>query len=642
MASVSGAQAFTMNTRDVTHVGRDQYMHHHTHYHTEIPPHFGLRIDPAEGVPRRTSYQPPSIPCPCDPSLPTSLLYTLLLFQEKQGYPLWSPQPNTTLPDEYVREGTRIGDVGIVHHDKPFDFLFNITYPADHPINYRGVPEGFIQLRLEELDITHVSEHRESDSHFIGPRHALTKDRVLDEYLGEGLNRSYQFTASNHRGAILMLPEGSSVATLESKAVFRDYAKEHASEWFTYAEKQRGRIFPSETDPSLYLITGWEKCSSWGVSSFFIPPAAEKSVSLYFNAIETGQRNYAMYSWVHDGRCNSRCYPNAKGTSFHPQELLKNSSVFIRGYKLSKKRKKTKLKIRDITSTTVNVERILDLPPGSANDCFDSNSTYGSESSSSQEYGYTYGGYSNHMTPKVEITIDDSSVQEQSTFHPCDLINDFLHDVASNLASNSEFSIAISHDDDWISSEKMAPCLASADGLGFLKRLSSNLTVFVDHDIVYLEAMPRQQQLPSKIQRGAHTPQIMDEIIVQAQVLDSRRQVKSQCRQRGFECDWGVPCASCKRERTAHQCEPPFQRQRSYPESTSQSDDCEIPSTAPTAKLTNNKKELKMPRVMSPENNLKSPYGISENDVAVLFNPRRCYGLEAVIPRAMTPWTDAR
>ncbi|ESK92629.1 hypothetical protein Moror_4342 [Moniliophthora roreri MCA 2997] len=484
MATVQGARAFTMNTRDVNHVGGDMHTHYHTHSHTELPPQLDLNILSEADIytaPTGISYQPPIIPKSTDPSLPSSLRYSLLMFQEKQGYPFWCPEPNSQLPYEYRKEGLMIGDVGIVHHDRPFDFLFNITCSADHPINHRGVPAGFTQVP-QDLEINKVANYRGGHSYIVHPKYAISR------YIAYGpedprSDRFHQFISINHEGALLVLPEASSTATLENKAVFRDYAKKHANEWFTYARKHRGRMFPTGTNPSLYMITGWEKCSSWGISSVFIPPSiSPKAIRLSFYAAEDDGKVFTT-RWCHRSQWDE---------SRHGNDWGENQSVFARGFKISKRRKKTKVKVRDITATTVNVEKILDLPPGTSasNSSYHSNSASGT--SSNHGNGYNTGGYTCPMAlanPEDAISISDSATQEQLTFHPCDLINNFLHEAASNAGD-----IAISHDDDWISILDEGTA-ALKDMKSFFRTLCSNFDFFVDGDTIYIEKslVPKEQ-----------------------------------------------------------------------------------------------------------------------------------------------------
>uniref|UniRef100_A0A0W0EWM5 Uncharacterized protein n=1 Tax=Moniliophthora roreri TaxID=221103 RepID=A0A0W0EWM5_MONRR len=479
MATVQGAHAFTMNTRDVNHVGRDMHTHYHTHSHTELPPQLDLNIHSEADLhtaSTRITYQPPIIPKSTDPSLPSSLRYSLLMFQEKQGYPFWCPEPGSERSFR-GEGGLMIGDVGIVHHDRPFDFLFNITYPADHYINYRGVPAGFTHLPLEDLDINRVAEYRRCSSHVVHPKYAISRDTVSDPWLPGFSSYHWHFTPTNHEGALLVLPKGSSTATLENKAVFRDYAKKHANEWFTYAEARRGRMFPTGTNPSLYVITGWEKCSSWGVSSLFIPPSiSPKAIKLRFSI--AGDDNFLSCRWAHESQYDE---------SRHGSDWYETQSVFARGFKISKRRKKTKVKVRDITATTVNVEKILDLPPSTSASSSSYYSNSASGTSSNHEYGYSSGGYTRPMAlahPEDDISISDSATQEQLTFHPCNLINDFLLEAALNAGD-----IAISHDDDWISILDEG-IMALKDMRSFFQTLCSNFDFFVHGDTIYIENSP--------------------------------------------------------------------------------------------------------------------------------------------------------
>jgi len=67
---------------------------------------------------------------------------------------MWLPGPSSTLPSTYRRRGITVGDVGIFTASGGFDFFFNISLPANHPINQQGLPEGFSPLpQLQPSDI---------------------------------------------------------------------------------------------------------------------------------------------------------------------------------------------------------------------------------------------------------------------------------------------------------------------------------------------------------------------------------------------------------------------------------------------------------------------------------------------------------
>jgi hypothetical protein len=80
--------------------------------------------------------------------IPVSELYAKCLLRQGHGYPLWIPEPNDCLPDDYRELGTRIGDVGLVTSDGAFDYLFNVCRPADHAINHGRTPDDFEYVRL--------------------------------------------------------------------------------------------------------------------------------------------------------------------------------------------------------------------------------------------------------------------------------------------------------------------------------------------------------------------------------------------------------------------------------------------------------------------------------------------------------------
>ena len=97
---------------------------------------------------------------------------------------MWEPEPSSTLPNVYRRQGITIGDVGIITASGGFDFMFNICLPSNHPINQEGLPEGFLPIfpQLKSSDIrgrmayntnsylaseSVVNSHRQGDSSYV-------------------------------------------------------------------------------------------------------------------------------------------------------------------------------------------------------------------------------------------------------------------------------------------------------------------------------------------------------------------------------------------------------------------------------------------------------------------------------------------
>jgi hypothetical protein len=90
---------------------------------------------------------------------PASQVYSRLLLPYAHGVPLWKPEPDSDLPPEYLETGILVGDVGILTPEGGFDYLFNICYPANHPVNNRGVPEEFIPIERSSLNIPTYPHH---------------------------------------------------------------------------------------------------------------------------------------------------------------------------------------------------------------------------------------------------------------------------------------------------------------------------------------------------------------------------------------------------------------------------------------------------------------------------------------------------
>jgi hypothetical protein len=78
----------------------------------------------------------------------------------------------------------------------------------------------------------------------------------------------FVFRCHSPQGAVLALPHGSHLQKLQNLDSVRAYAATHAESWFKYVNGPRGRGL----DGSLYLVTGSEKTSSWGMASFHSVP----------------------------------------------------------------------------------------------------------------------------------------------------------------------------------------------------------------------------------------------------------------------------------------------------------------------------------------------------------------------------------
>ncbi|KAF8836670.1 hypothetical protein BDN67DRAFT_973854 [Paxillus ammoniavirescens] len=250
-----------------------------------------------------------------------------------RGYPLWFPEPESRLPEDYRNDGLRIGDVGIVAEDGSFDVFFNICLPADHPLHQpHGVPKNFHQVFLSDRDLRQFPSAdgvgRVVSTRSISHR-AITAGvagNAIVSTAGIGLN--YEFSSSSEEGAILVLPEGAGKTDLANKLVFRSEALEHALSWYEFAYFNLGRS--TIDNDSLYLITGYHKASSWSVAAFS-DAGGGTSLTANFTAGEVVNGNIGgAYSWQVTNSMHWRVGPEEG----HNRNR-RNQAVSIRGYKIA-------------------------------------------------------------------------------------------------------------------------------------------------------------------------------------------------------------------------------------------------------------------------------------------------------------------
>ena len=68
-----------------------------------------------------------------------------------RGYPLWFPEPSSTLPSSYKQDGLQMGDVGFISQMGTFNVLCNISYGPNHALHQRpgGVSFSFNPITLD-------------------------------------------------------------------------------------------------------------------------------------------------------------------------------------------------------------------------------------------------------------------------------------------------------------------------------------------------------------------------------------------------------------------------------------------------------------------------------------------------------------
>ncbi|PBK85476.1 hypothetical protein ARMGADRAFT_973446, partial [Armillaria gallica] len=186
-------------------------------------------------------------------------LYTRLLLSRDHGYPLWVPEPDYGLPPAYIKRGIWVGDVGIKRNDGGFDFIFNAFLEADDPVHEGGVPQNFSPLRTE-------SPNPIRTIYFQHP-----KDSSLSSVAGRGAG--FEFSTSKDQAAFLMLPDGATRYDYKDLLSMRNYALDHAHEWYKYINSCLGR---EALNGSLCFITGCDKTTAWGSAAMSKPSDVPK------------------------------------------------------------------------------------------------------------------------------------------------------------------------------------------------------------------------------------------------------------------------------------------------------------------------------------------------------------------------------
>ncbi|ESK87782.1 hypothetical protein Moror_15372 [Moniliophthora roreri MCA 2997] len=433
MAGIRDAEDFTLKTRDnfQNQGGVHIQYQYGSSVHTDNPVLSQSRLSTPFPTPHRHAYSDPALICPDNER------YAQLLMGEQRGYPLWIPEPNECLPAEYRQKGAEIGDVAVLTDDGMLDVLFNITRPPDDPVNvHYGVPEGFTPLQFPNSK--KVERYHGDGHHVCRPRYGISKHSISEPLdRTESCHRStveFRSAPMVSEGAILVFPDGCSRMDLADTTLFLRQAIEHGASWFRHADSL-GRTRVSQT-ATLYLVTGGDKASSFGMASILKHPEIPLSLSF----VETvDQRGKTSYKWGSDPSCTTRCKPETRKIleSNAPNDH-ENQSLFLRGFWLSRHEQASiKQSSPDRDASLKHEQQGL---PGS-----DRNERRWRASSSL---------LSSHPQDTLKLTSSDSQLK---SYHPCNDINHYLYETLRPSFDRELSVIVISHDEDWCKSNKTAP-----------------------------------------------------------------------------------------------------------------------------------------------------------------------------------------
>ncbi len=215
--------------------------------------------------------------------MPTAAeIYASELLPKGYGFPLWVPDPQPNFPEEEVR----LFDVGYVWEGS-FCTLFNPSLPLDHPVNQRGVPEGFVPLTLDATEFLRITDPflpegvlcSESVKQYSVRSRLSLRYVFLPKFqylpwlsnlcrvpsLPLGTNASLVFKCKRSKGALLILSGGGAKqeVVIQNRILYDYVARYHAS-WHKLAE-QRGH-FVEHSD--IVMISGNVKSSDCTVAAF--------------------------------------------------------------------------------------------------------------------------------------------------------------------------------------------------------------------------------------------------------------------------------------------------------------------------------------------------------------------------------------
>ncbi|KAJ7136669.1 hypothetical protein C8R44DRAFT_361021 [Mycena epipterygia] len=356
---------------------------------------------------------------------PDSHVYCSHLQWKGRGFPLYDPQPQPNLPEEYRRRGISIGDVGSVTPEGIFDFYFNVYLPSDHPINENLVPDNFVQLPLYAgRDTIHQDHHPGEHCSTVSVR------EIGHGFLsGQFPAQEFRFNCVGPSGTVLALPHGSHFEKLKNLDSLRRYAAEHADNWYRYINGVRGRELENG---SLYLITGCEKSQSWGIASF---QHVADEFSLAFELTTDGDdaAPVLQHCWQRGTPAFTKNSAPMRSNGIRPR----NQTTFIQGFKIA-----LGLGIWARIFGQSEVSEFVDFGSNSGNN----SGGFVPYSSQNSQFSWTLGIFRGSSSTSGQKRQGDTILQDISPseiFHPSQLILGYLLNKAPQAA------VLIAHDDDW-------------------------------------------------------------------------------------------------------------------------------------------------------------------------------------------------
>ncbi|KAF9031197.1 hypothetical protein BDZ89DRAFT_1064046 [Hymenopellis radicata] len=194
------------------------------------------------------------------------VIYRGCMLRQGNGVPFFLPEPASSSPLSFSRNGLSIGDVVILTEEGSYNFLFNVHARADHELNFGNVPTDFEPLRIPCGPVVYDYYYNvgttvaANDEYTTSFNMEASADSPL--VVGVGGSASIELSTSRVQEAFLVLPDGATRLNAMNEKLYERYAEKHAESWRKYVD-DLGHHLPNG---SLYLVTGCDKAPTVGLS----------------------------------------------------------------------------------------------------------------------------------------------------------------------------------------------------------------------------------------------------------------------------------------------------------------------------------------------------------------------------------------
>ncbi|KAI3601666.1 serine threonine-protein [Moniliophthora roreri] len=399
--------------------------------------------------------------------------YARSLYPRKYGVPLWYPEPNAspTFPQVHRNTGIRVGDVGILTAEGRFDFVFNICYPRDDPIQWNSVPSDFEQLVT--TGCMQETTHHLRRGALVYSLDASTKGINLGGTVpipgtSLGVGAAFEINFSKGSGAALSLPNGGSLLQTVENRAFKRHARKYAKSWYHFVNAVLGWDAPNG---SLYLVTGHIKSDAWDMA-VVDNPSSRQSIALIF---DVGLGAGGRLSLSRESRLLDSVSDRTSDDLDQP--VPKNQTMFVRGFQISVSNPRRWQRSKVLVATDMDTKDLFRKRDGAPY---------------SGEFPAQGGGYSD--TPELSRSSSSSSTDSiasenyqvtlrpvpefSESYHPLTVIHEFIS------GEQEDVEVVVTHDDDWTGLFEDTDTEMPDDTI-LLQRFQDRFTISIDEGIIW-------------------------------------------------------------------------------------------------------------------------------------------------------------